>query len=255
MMKIYLIAKTQLMQGMDRYLDDIKQRDWVDTEAAQTDILVEFAGRMCYKSWAPYDGTENTNANVKKIRVGNDKYIRNILKQGHGSVLEHINFTFLCTGVSRVFTHELVRHRAGCAYSQESLRYCRLEHMEVVLPEIENPDGLKLAKEVVEELKSKIKELNDMLIWDTMPMPEKKALTSWIRRICPIGISTNILFTANVRALRHIIAMRTSIHAEVEIRQAFWTIAQFCKEGSPSLFQDMILDNQSGTVEFEYDKV
>src|ERR1041385_6893427 len=73
--------------------------------------LAEFAGRLCYMSQA--------NPAKRQTR----EYLENIKKQGHGSVLEHANYSILFEGVSRSFTHELVRHRAGFAYSQLSQRY------------------------------------------------------------------------------------------------------------------------------------
>lgn len=74
-----------------------------------TDLLPEFAGRFCYRSWA-------------KGRETRD-YIENIKESGHGSVLEHGVITLAISGVSRALTHELIRHRAGFAVSQESQRY------------------------------------------------------------------------------------------------------------------------------------
>ena len=87
----------------------------------QAELLVEFGGRSCYRSWEP-----GLNPNVRKIRTDQREYFANILRSGHGSVLEHANYSFALRNVSRVFTHELVRHRAGSAFSQESLRYVRL---------------------------------------------------------------------------------------------------------------------------------
>ena len=82
------------------------------------------------RPWAP-----GLNANVSKVREDSAEYLRNILKSGHGSVLEHANFTFLFHNVSRVFTHELVRHRAGAAYSQESMRFVRLTDIPFWFPD------------------------------------------------------------------------------------------------------------------------
>src|SRR4030095_6478382 len=62
------------------------------------------------------------------------KYLENIKKQGHGSVLEHANYSILLEGVSRSLTHELVRHRAGFAYSQLSQRYVDESHAAFVVP-------------------------------------------------------------------------------------------------------------------------
>src|SRR5690606_13837790 len=85
------------------------------------EMLVEFGGRACYRSWEP-----GLNPNVTRVRTDRMEYFANILRSAHGSVLEHANYSFALRNVSRVFTHELVRYRAGSAFSQESLRYVRL---------------------------------------------------------------------------------------------------------------------------------
>lgn len=235
-MDIYLIAQTQLTSAFQlaaslnswKYGEDEKD----------IDLLAECAGRLCYRSWQPYDGTERTNANVTKIREGNQEYLENILNQGHGSVLEHACMTFLFLGCSRVVTHELVRHRAGMAYSQESLRYVRLTHLEIVLPPGECPEEAEPKFRKVESyLRLAIAELNDLLLKDDMSFKEKKRLTSLIRRIAPLGIKTNIMFTANIRALRHIINQRTSEGAEAEIRQAFLDVKRLAEHWAPNSLQ------------------
>ncbi len=138
--KIFLVAQTTLVHGgLDMYLQDIGGPDWQpDPEASEGETLIEAAGRMCYRSWAPWDPEkpEATNPNVTNVRQGNKPYMANIIKSGHGSIMEHVNMTFIARNVSRVFTHELVRHRAGFAYSQESLRYVRLNDLSIWLPEI-----------------------------------------------------------------------------------------------------------------------
>ena len=83
---------------------------WIG-EGTDGERLAEFAGRLCYMS-------QKNPAN----RTTRD-YLENIKKQGHGSVLEHANYSLLLEGISRSLTHELVRHRAGFAYSQLSQRY------------------------------------------------------------------------------------------------------------------------------------
>lgn len=70
------------------------------------------AGKAYYRSWQP-----GLNPNVTKTRDGAKGYIRNIIGTGHGSVLEHTPVSFLIYNVSRVFTHELVRHRGGELHS------------------------------------------------------------------------------------------------------------------------------------------
>lgn len=242
-MKIFLLANTFI--NSEAY-DFLKYVEAPELRSSGGDLLAEIAGRLCYKSWRPYDGTDKTNANVTKVREGNVPYVGNIIDSGHGSVLEHISFTFACMGISRVFTHELVRHRAGCAYSQESLRYCRLQDLEVILPEDDNisHDMRRQALNAIRELKRVIAKLDEEMIAPHKSFDVKKKLTSWLRRIAPIGISTNIIFTANVRALRHMICTRTSVHAETEIREAFQLIAEKARERCPALFQDLYPDDQ-----------
>ena len=84
--------------------------------------LAEFAGRLCYMS--------QHNPAKRETR----EYLENIKKQGHGSVLEHANYSILLEGVSRSLTHELVRHRAGFAYSQLSQRYVDESEASFVVP-------------------------------------------------------------------------------------------------------------------------
>lgn len=245
MVKVYLLAMTKLHQGWYDFVNDLNHSEWIEAVKG-ADLLVETAGRLCYNSWAPYEeGKKDLNPNVTKIRKGNKGYIYNLLESGHGSVLEHINFTFLLRGCSRVLTHELVRHRAGMAYSQQSLRYCRLESLEIVLPDNALPceknanQAYEIMLDTVGIITEAIDKLNKLLLTDAHTFAEKKQITSYIRRIAPIGVKTNIMFTANARALRHLIQQRTNEHAEVEIRQAFSIIAKLARENAPNIFQDM----------------
>src|SRR5437867_12966382 len=95
--------------------------NWIG-ESTDGERLAEFAGRVCYMS--------QHNPAKRATR----EYLDNIKKQGHGSVLEHANYTLLLEVVSRSLTHELVRHRAGFAYSQLSQRYVDESDANFVIP-------------------------------------------------------------------------------------------------------------------------
>src|ERR671931_1177762 len=104
---------------MRAYLGDVGGESWLDLRLADGEdaanpgeLLVEFAGRACYRSWEP-----GLNPNVSKVRTDQREYFENLLRSAHGSVLEHANYTLVFRNASRVFTHELVRHRAGSAFS------------------------------------------------------------------------------------------------------------------------------------------
>ena len=80
------------------------------------EILCSFYAKMCYASL-----TDKKNKNISKTRSISDN-IKSVINSGHGSVFEHVSVNFVITNCSRVFTHELVRHRVGVAYSQTSGR-------------------------------------------------------------------------------------------------------------------------------------
>ncbi len=260
--KVYLVAKTTLQPGgLEAYLRDIGTPEWKpDPEVSDAENLVEAAGRICYRSWQAYDPEKPraTNPNVSRVRQGNAAYLENILSSGHGSVLEHASATFLLAGVSRVLTHELVRHRAGMAYSQESLRYVRLEELDFWLPGAvrERAEAQALFTEVVEYLEGVQRRLAELFgIQRERRFAVKKTLTSMFRRLAPIGLATNILVTGNLRAWRHVIAMRTSPAAEEEIRFVMGQVARILKQEFPNAFQDMEQDPETGAWVFSYPKV
>lgn len=221
------------------YLEDIgaPSRDSNPDDVSDGEVLPELAGRLCYRSWAP-----GLNPNVTKVREGNRTYLANVLAQKHGSVLEHVSLTFVFRHVSRVFTHELVRHRVGVGISQESLRYVRLDgDLPVVMPPEFEP---VLGWGSYERLDSALTQiLADITATFSLDDPKttfsvKKAITSAMRRLIPMGVATDIMWTANIRTLRHVIEMRTDPSAETEIRLVFDEVARICQKIYPNLFQD-----------------
>jgi thymidylate synthase (FAD) len=240
--KVFLIARPSIdAEGMHRYLRDVGGESWLEHRLDEAEgrgnggeLLVEFGGRACYRSWEP-----GLNPNVTRVRTDQREYFANILRSAHGSVLEHANYSFALRNVSRVFTHELVRHRAGSAFSQESLRYVRLSDIGFRVPPALEP--------LREQILSIVEQLEQIQITgakalgidqEGVPFHVKKEVTSALRRLAPIGLSTDIVWTANVRTLRHVIEMRTAEGAEEELRLVFDKIAQIMCEEAPGLFQD-----------------
>ena len=97
-----------------------------DAWKSDSELLTEVAGRTCYESF----GT-GLNPNITRVRNDSEEYFKNVLEKGDGSIFEHSTVTFALLWVSRVLTHELVRHRVGTAYSQESLRYVRIKEVKM----------------------------------------------------------------------------------------------------------------------------
>jgi thymidylate synthase (FAD) len=238
---IFLIARPSVdLDGVRAYLNDVGGASWLERRLGDgevlndAELLVEFCGRVCYRSWEP-----GLNPNVTRIRERQDEYLENLLRSLHGSVVEHASYTFAFHNVSRVFTHELVRHRAGSAFSQESLRYVRLRDIGFRLPPALEPIRQEVIN-LVEQLEEFQITAADKLGLDEegVPFSVKKEVTSALRRLAPIGLSTDIVWTANVRTIRHVIEMRTAPGAEEELRSVFDTVAHVMRDEAPSLFQD-----------------
>jgi thymidylate synthase (FAD) len=239
--QVFLIARPALdLEALRGYLDAAGGASWLDRRLAENDtlnpgeMLAEFAGRACYRSWEP-----GLNPNVTRVRTDPREYLDNVLAAGHGSVLEHASYTFAFRDVSRVFTHELVRHRAGSAFSQESLRYVRLTDIGLRIPPALEPIREQVVS-IVEQLEElQVSAAHALGIDDEgVPFAVKKEVTSALRRLAPIGLSTDIIWTANVRTLRHVIALRTAPGAEEELRSVFDLVAQLALAEAPALFQD-----------------
>jgi thymidylate synthase (FAD) len=132
-----------------------------------------------------------------------------------------------------------VRHRAGSAFSQESLRYVRLTDIGFRVPPALEPMRERVLA-IVEQLEEFQRKAAQALALDDegVPFHVKKEATSAMRRLAPIGLSTDIIWTANVRTLRHVIEMRTDPGAEEELRLVFDEIAQIMRREAPLLFQD-----------------
>jgi thymidylate synthase (FAD) len=242
---VFLIARPQVdAEAMGAYLRDVGGESWLERRIAEAEdggeglnhgeLVVEFAGRACYRSWEP-----GLNPNVSKVRTDQREYFANILRSAHGSVLEHANYSLAFRNASRVFTHELIRHRAGSAFSQESLRYVRLTDIGFRVPPALEPvreQVLSIVEQLEEFQVSAAAELG--VDAEGVPFHVKKEVTSALRRLAPIGLSTDIIWTANARTLRHVIEMRTAEGAEEELRLVFDEVARVMLAEAPGLFQD-----------------
>ena len=253
--QVFMIAENTVNDtALHSYLDHIGARGWTSKKGNRDgnegrngqgpgDLreVIEVMGRGCYKSF----GTE-LNPNITKVRGDNPSYLKNIVNIGHGSVLEHGWVSFMICDTSRVVTHELVRHRAGTAISQESLRFLRLEDMGLWIPQAYAGDenSTDIFEETWEYLELQYARLIERAEaiegqdFDSLPFSKKKYYTSAARRVAPIGLATNIGWSCNIRAARHIIEMRTDEHAEEEIRLVFNKIAGILKTKYPALFDD-----------------
>lgn len=261
--EVFNIARTQVDRAQVRnWLDHLGAEDYEIPEGVVSDpaLLVALAAKRCYMSFQP-----GLNPNITKVRQDLVAYLDNILASGHGSVLEHSVYTFAIEGVSRVFTAEMNRHRAGWAISEGSLRFIRFDKdipwwMPTSLREdpsdTEELLWKKRRSQQIFRLAFAQMQTNyaDLLrIWDMDEKDKlfkyKKQVTSCLRRIIGLGVATGGVWSGNIRALRHVITMRADEQAaEEEIYYVFTKIAQIMISSEPALFGDFSYVDGKGMV-------
>jgi len=218
---------------------------WVQRGVAtDAEHLVEASGRLCYMSFGELNQSPKNSV----------EYIMNLIDQGHESVLEHLNWTFLITGVSRAFTHQLVRHRVGFSYSQLSQQYHDESDAKFVVPiEVKNNPALfdaweKHIETCLEFYRSSLLDIKSNQKMDNYSKKESmRALRSASRSILPNATETKIIVTANARAIRHFLKMRGSLDGDYEMRMVSEKIYGIVSNDAPALFQDFkVLNEKTG---------
>ena len=224
---------------------------WIG-ESTDGERLAEFAGRLCYMS--------QRNPASRSTR----EYLENIKKQGHGSVLEHANYSILVEGVSRSLTHELVRHRAGMAFSQLSQRYVdESEANFVVPPAIIGDAALRTAwQQQIESAQATYVALVEQLMerygWVADKVHRRKMAREAARGVLPNSTETKIVVTANARAWRTLLELRAGEGAELEIRRWAVAILRILQTEAPAFFSDFEIyeaDDRQEAARVTYHKV
>lgn len=251
---IFNIARTQVdREEVQRWLDHIGADEFdIPSEEIVTNpaLCIALAAKRCYMSFQV-----GLNPNISKVREDFVQYMDNILASGHGSVLEHSCYTFVIEGVSRVFTAEMNRHRAGWAISEGSLRFIRFDKeipfwMPTSFQDQPGDDAdlaarKKRSREIFHNafFNQEMHYAELLKVWDmdecSKNFAYKKKITSALRRIVGLGVASGGVWTGNLRALRHVIAMRgDSITAEEEIYHVFCRIAELMMAREPMIFGD-----------------
>lgn len=198
--------------------------------------LAKYAGQLCYASFSPRR-TPNEKA---------ERYFTNIFAQKHLSIIEHTSFSFILWGISRSLTHELIRHRLA-SYSQLSQRYCDGKVLRFVLrPELAaDPDERVMAIRRYQKDWAEYHALITRMAGKTPSLPgesatdKRKRVQQVARELLPNATETALIVTANARAWRHVLQMRGSLHAELEIRQLVLRLGAILKQAEPLLFSDV----------------
>ncbi len=186
------------------------------------ETTVALAARLCYSPVSIGDLRDRLSGS--DIR----KFLEKILTLGHLSVLEHASFTFGIEGVSRVTTHQLVRHRVA-SFSQQSQRYVSHKEMfQVVIPPSISADPM-----MEEKFSSLLRELHRLY----GEMVESGIPAEDARYVLPNATETKILATMNVRELLHFFRLRCCERAQWEIRAMAVEMLKLAKSVAPILFE------------------
>ena len=192
--------------------------------------VIEDAGRTCYQSCAK-GGPECRRAFIEKV-----------IRNGHHSVLEHAYATFRVTGVSRSFSHQLVRHRL-CAFSQQSQRRVSGADVSFVEPPAiaQCPEAHRLFRTAMAAARAVYRELRGLGI-----------VNEDARFVLPNATQTEIVMSANFRELRHIFSVRCDGKAQWEIRAVALQMLSILRQVAPSVFADFVIDEETQTASTDF---
>ncbi|MCL0101694.1 FAD-dependent thymidylate synthase [Dehalococcoidia bacterium] len=242
--KVYLVSRPSVdWSQIATFLDDEDLPglpESIRSGDEESSAVVEVSARLCYMSFG-------------RGRRDIADFITNLLSSKDGSVFEHVNYGFVLTGVSRSLTHELVRHRAGFAYSQRSQRYVDEADAPFVLPPAlsgfsgDTQSARDALDQALEKASDSYKDLVSALE-TALPKEMFAATTDWrkairqaARSVLPNATETKIFVTGNVRSWRHFIEMRGAIFADWEIRKIALMVLELLQKEAPLLFGDFTI--------------
>lgn len=237
--KVYLVVRPTFRYDAFQSFLAHQGTTWQRTQSAtEAEELVEAAGRMCYMSFGAAQSPRT-----------NPEYLANLIRLGHESVLEHVTWGFVLTGVSRSFTHQLVRHRVGIAISQLSQQYHDESSAAFVAPVgLESSEqAVKAWQRAVEVAKSSYREILAVLeaAGDVNGLGKKefrRRVRSIARSVLPNATETMLFVCANARTLRYLFEVRGSIAGDEEMRRVMAEIFLCVEKEAPQLFSDFHLE-------------
>jgi thymidylate synthase (FAD) len=188
--------------------------------------LIYTACRTCYSELEPdeiFRRAETGEIEVAKMQ----RLISNVIESGHGSTIEHVVFTFGISGVSRTLSHQLVRHRAGVAFDQQSQRYVTFKKAATMLPQTIADADPEVRERYADQIEGAMSLYGDLV---GAGIPGEDA-----RFVFPNATRTNLVMTTNLRALIHMSGLRLCTMAQWEIRRLFQLIRHEIFSVSPFL--------------------
>lgn len=205
--------------------------DWdyhkIEADASLLEMVPIFAGRVCYQSFGDRAGRKTAH-----------EYLGHILDVKHLSIIEHSSVTFYLEGVSRSFSHELVRHRL-ISPSQLSQRYVAPDELAFVVPPAYRKN-LQVVEEQLIPFWRQVAELYDQLLEPShkpgVSTKEKKQVREAARCVLPNATETKMVITANLRAYLEMLVKRNSDAADAEIHEVAELIESCLISVAPNIF-------------------
>ena len=225
--KVRLIGHTQLsddlvpggaMSNLQMYRQD---------GATDAETVIEYAGRSCYRSF------HRPNPATREV---SDYLERTLFDQKHFSIAEHVQITVEVTGVSRAWTHEMVRHRAF-KFSQESQRFIDMENFEAVLPPAIRDDWA-LETEVAEAMTG-VAEAYSRLVNELLARGKtRKQAREAARAILPNATATGIVISGDIRSWIFMLDRRLRPDADAEFQEVAKLMLEAITPVAPSIFEE-----------------
>jgi thymidylate synthase (FAD) len=188
--------------------------------------LIYTACRTCYSELEPQEiFRKATLGEIDQAKM--QRLISNVIESGHGSTIEHVVFTFGISGVSRTLSHQLVRHRAGVAFDQQSQRYVTYKKAATMEPQTIVDGDPELRERFEEQVAGSMALYGDLV---AAGIPGEDA-----RFVFPNATRTNLVMTVNLRALIHMSGLRLCTMAQWEIRRLFQLVRHEIFQVSPFL--------------------
>jgi thymidylate synthase (FAD) len=159
--------------------------------------------------WDSHDKSDNGGQKDKELidRVGN--------KFKHSSTLEHLNYNFYISGISRALLQELARHRIA-SLSVKSTRYTLKElkdEDEFTENDFNRANKYLVFTDIDEVNIASIKALENLRVILKNGIPNDKA-----KYCLPENYKTELTWTVNARSLQNFLSLRSSKDALWEIR-------------------------------------
>lgn len=240
---VTLIARTIPETGTILNLDEVAGTEYAKRRGSAVggDGLVEFAGRLCYRSWGlPNPATATPQG-----------YMENIIEQAHFSVMEHVSVTMLFTGVSRSFLAEITRHR-HLSFSVVSQRFVNADSLNYVMPPaIRDMEGEKgerarqIVADHVEASKAAYRDLVDLV--GENDEHGRKQIREASRSVMPNASESPMVISGNIRAWREVLAKRLAPGADKEIREIAVQILDILRDVAPLCVQDISAPGEKDT--------